>query len=92
MSDVFISYAREDREVASRLADRLKAEGWTVFSGRSPSNRRRMEKGGREDGEIQTGLLRCGSFFNGGENVIVGARGGGDRQEAWGPLARCCSA
>lgn len=31
MTDVFISYAREDREVASRLATRLEAERWTVF-------------------------------------------------------------
>ena len=31
MTDVFTSYAREDREVASRLATRLEAERWTVF-------------------------------------------------------------
>ena len=31
MSDIFVSYAREDREVASRLSARLKSEGWTVF-------------------------------------------------------------
>lgn len=31
MSEVFISYARQDRETASRLAKRLEAEGWTVF-------------------------------------------------------------
>jgi hypothetical protein len=31
MSDVFISYANEDRETASLLADWLQAKGWTVF-------------------------------------------------------------
>lgn len=31
MADVFISYAREDRETAHRLADRLAAYGWSVW-------------------------------------------------------------
>jgi len=31
MADIFISYAREDRVTASRLADRFGDEGWTVF-------------------------------------------------------------
>jgi hypothetical protein len=31
MADIFISYGRKDRTVASQLATRLEAEGWTVF-------------------------------------------------------------
>jgi hypothetical protein len=31
MSDIFISYAREDRETAQRLAETLKAHGWSVW-------------------------------------------------------------
>ena len=31
VADIFISYAREDRVAASRLADRFGDEGWTVF-------------------------------------------------------------
>jgi hypothetical protein len=31
VADIFISYAREDRVTASRLADRFGDEGWTVF-------------------------------------------------------------
>jgi hypothetical protein len=31
MADVFISYAREDREVAQRLAAALTARGWSVY-------------------------------------------------------------
>ncbi len=31
MTDIFISYARADVEVAGRLAARLEVEGWTVF-------------------------------------------------------------
>ncbi len=31
MSDIFISYAEEDREQARRLAEALKAQGWSVF-------------------------------------------------------------
>jgi hypothetical protein len=31
MADVFLSYAREDQFVASRLADALNARGWSVF-------------------------------------------------------------
>ena len=31
MSDIFISYSSADRSIANLLADRLDAEGWTVF-------------------------------------------------------------
>lgn len=31
MADVFISYAREDKESAKRLADAIEARGWTVW-------------------------------------------------------------
>ena len=31
MADIFISYAREERETASHLAERFGDEGWTVF-------------------------------------------------------------
>jgi TIR domain-containing protein len=31
LSDIFISYAEEDREQARRLAEALKAQGWSVF-------------------------------------------------------------
>jgi hypothetical protein len=31
MSDIFISYAREDREIAGRLAGALEAAGWSVW-------------------------------------------------------------
>jgi formylglycine-generating enzyme required for sulfatase activity len=31
MADIFISYAREDRAVAVRLADALAGQGWSVF-------------------------------------------------------------
>ena len=31
MTDVFISYAREDREAAQRLAAALEARGWSVW-------------------------------------------------------------
>ncbi|MDA0171815.1 DNA/RNA non-specific endonuclease [Solirubrobacter taibaiensis] len=31
MSDVFLSYAREDAKVAKRVADRLEREGWDVW-------------------------------------------------------------
>ncbi len=31
MRDIFLSYAREDREIAKRLTARLQAEGWTVY-------------------------------------------------------------
>jgi hypothetical protein len=30
MSDIFISYAREDRKTAQRLAKALEAQGWSV--------------------------------------------------------------
>jgi tetratricopeptide (TPR) repeat protein len=31
MADVFVSYSRTDREHATRLAERLRGEGWTVW-------------------------------------------------------------
>lgn len=31
MSDIFICYARRDTTTASKLCDRLLAQGWTVF-------------------------------------------------------------
>ena len=31
MADIFISYAREDQEVAQQLAGALEAQGWSVF-------------------------------------------------------------
>ena len=31
MTDIFISYAKEDREVAKRLAAELHDDGWQVF-------------------------------------------------------------
>ena len=31
MSDIFISYKREDKAQAARLAGAFEAEGWTVF-------------------------------------------------------------
>jgi hypothetical protein len=31
MSDIFISYAREDRDTAQRLAEALEAQGWSVW-------------------------------------------------------------
>jgi len=31
MSDIFIAYSRTDSAVARRLAERLRAEGWSVF-------------------------------------------------------------
>ncbi|MGH8564901.1 MAG: toll/interleukin-1 receptor domain-containing protein [Gammaproteobacteria bacterium] len=31
MSDIFIAYSRTDGAVARRLAERLRAEGWSVF-------------------------------------------------------------
>ncbi len=31
MSDIFICYSRTDRAIASTLAERLRAEGWSVF-------------------------------------------------------------
>ena len=31
MADIFLSYAREDQEHARRIAEALKAEGWSVF-------------------------------------------------------------
>ncbi|MGH9875587.1 MAG: toll/interleukin-1 receptor domain-containing protein, partial [Pyrinomonadaceae bacterium] len=31
MSDIFLSYAREDLERAHRLAEALEAQGWSVF-------------------------------------------------------------
>jgi hypothetical protein len=31
LSDIFISYAREDRGRAKQLAEALKAQGWSVF-------------------------------------------------------------
>ncbi len=31
LSDIFISYAEEDREQARRLAEALEAQGWSVF-------------------------------------------------------------
>ena len=31
MSDIFICYSRTESAIANKLADRLRAEGWTVF-------------------------------------------------------------
>ena len=31
MADIFLSYAREDREKAERLAKALEGQGWSVF-------------------------------------------------------------
>ena len=31
MSDIFISYKREDQATARKLADALESEGWTVW-------------------------------------------------------------
>lgn len=31
MSDIFICYSRTDKAIAATLAERLKAEGWSVF-------------------------------------------------------------
>jgi hypothetical protein len=31
MSDIFISYKREDQQIARKLADALEGEGWTVW-------------------------------------------------------------
>jgi hypothetical protein len=31
MSDIFISYKREDQAIARKLADALEKEGWTVW-------------------------------------------------------------
>jgi len=41
MADIFISYAREDRDVAERLAGSLETYGWSVFwDRRTPAGRR----------------------------------------------------
>jgi hypothetical protein len=44
MADIFISYAREDTEAATRLASELEARGWSVFwDHRIPAGRRFAE-------------------------------------------------
>lgn len=55
MPDVFISYAREDRVVAQRLAEVLELDGWDVFWDR------RIEAGAEWNAELQQALTdaRC---------------------------------
>jgi len=50
--DIFISYAREDKLIAERVAHRLGEEGWQVFWGRN------IEAGLEWNDEIQTALQR----------------------------------
>ena len=55
MTDVFIGYATEDRQVAERLANTLYEDGWEVFWDR------RIEAGAEWNEDIQPALLnaRC---------------------------------
>src|SRR5277367_5229648 len=55
MTDIFISYATEDRPVAQRLALKLHEDGWEVFWDR------RIEAGAQWNDEIQRALhhARC---------------------------------
>ncbi len=55
MTDIFISYAKEDQPVAKRLADALLEDGWKVFWARG------IEAGAEWNNEVQRALheARC---------------------------------
>lgn len=81
MTDVFLSYAKQDREVASRLAADLGRQGWSVFWDR------KIEPGAEWNDEIQTQIgatkcvcvlwsrAACASFWVRGEAAFAYERG-----------------
>jgi hypothetical protein len=44
MADIFISYARPDRDVAERLASALEARGWSVWWDRRLHGRQAFDR------------------------------------------------